>query len=343
MHDLRWLTRVPIACVSAVLLVAVASPRVAESAALPLAMVGLLVGIPHGAIDHLIPWWWWESGRLDRRRDRSTRRVRRDRSVAWFAFAYAATAAVAFSALLVAPTPTLVGFLLLSALHFGRGEVVTSAERAGRPLPGQQVDLPVVAAHGLVVVGLLLWSRPADVRPILDVLSPALADGVAATREPGLLLVASAVAVALATLLWRRRWLEMVELVLLSAVFVMAPPLAAFGVYFGAWHAVRHTGRLLDLARWHHPTSDGWGRPGVVLARAAALPTTAAVLAVTSGWLLRDEVSLATEVGVLLALTLPHAAVVWAYDRARPAAAEMTKLAIPGRRRSGHLGGEPSR
>jgi len=306
MHALPWLTWVPVAAIGSLVLLAVTAPDLASAVALPLALVGAALGVPHGAVDHLVPWWW------GRREPRSAGTG--GRGLALFALGYAGVAALAIAAFLLAPTPTLVAFLVLSAVHFGRGEVVTSAERAGRRAPGGREDWATTLAHGLVVVGLLLWARPADTDPLLRPLSPWLADAVLTLRAPGLAAVAAAVTAGLIWLVRRRRRLDAAELGLLALAFALTPPLAAFGVYFGLWHSVRHTGRLLDLARTRDGRPTSWLAAGRTLARAAAGPTLAAGAAIGVLWWARDLAGLQAEVAVLLALTFPHACVVWALD-----------------------------
>lgn len=316
MGSLSWLSLVGITAVGAVLVLAVVAPGPAERSALPVAVVGALLGIPHGAVDHLVPWWWGSApaGGGTRRGRARTACV-----FAGFVSVYVVIAGLALAALLLAPTPTLLAFFVLSAAHFGRGEVVASAERAGRPTPGPAADWLVAAAFGVGVVGLLLWARPADTDPLLGPLSPWIAEMVVRTRPVAVVTVAVVVVIGLVVLLRARRRLEAAELALVVGTFAVAPPLAAFGVYFGAWHALRHTGRLLDLARGRRRdlghADAGWAPAGVLLLRSAALPTVAALATVAVLWLARDLASLQAEVGVLLALSFPHAAVVWALDR----------------------------
>lgn len=303
MRELGLLTWLPVGVLSVLLAASLVVPGAVTALAVPVAVTGALLGIPHGAVDHLVPWWWsTRSGRSSRRRQ-----------VAWFAAAYAVVAAAALVLLLLAPSATFTGFLALSAAHFGRGEVAAWAERRGTTVPADRTAVLVAAAHGLAVVGLLVWGPRADVG-LLGPVAPALAHGLDALRAPGLGLVAATCAAALAVLLRTGKHQEAGELALVLATFLLAPPLAAFGAYFGCWHALRHTGRLLDLARQQDPDA-GWSRAVRRLAVAGAWPTTAALLAVAGLWLLRSTTSLQAEVSILLALTFPHAAVVWALDR----------------------------
>ena len=243
MASLPVLTTLPVAALGALVLLSVLAPDTAQALALPIAVTGGVIGIPHGAVDHLVPWWWsTQTGPAPRRHPGPLR-------LTGFVLAYAASAALAFGASLVIPTATYVAFLALSALHFGRGEAVTTAERAGRAVPGPGEEWPTTVASGLVVIGLLLWARPHDTAELLRPVSPWLADAVVGSAAVGLVVVGVSVVAAVAVQLRRRRFLDAAELALLTVAFAVAPPLAAFGLWFGLWHAVRHTGRLLDLAR----------------------------------------------------------------------------------------------
>lgn len=312
LRDLPLLTWLPVGAMLALLGLGLLDPSGAARLALPIALAGALVGVPHGAVDHLVP------------RSLGPAAGRRPGpgpgpGTARFVAAYAAVALAALAAYLLAPTPMLVVFLGLSAVHFGRGEVVAAAERAGRPVPGLGAEWAMTTAFGAGVVGLLLWARPASVEPYLRPVSPWLADVASDVRPAGLVVVTAAAVVGAGSALGRRRPTEAAELVLVLTTFAAVPPLAAFGLYFGSWHALRHTGRLLDLAREHERAAGradpGWAAAARVVARASLVPTVVAVAAMGALWWWGRGAGLPAEVAVLLALTFPHAAVVWGLDR----------------------------
>jgi Brp/Blh family beta-carotene 15,15'-monooxygenase len=269
-----------------------------------IAAVGILAGVPHGAVDHLIPWWTTA-------RPTSRRHPGRAAAMAAFLVLYAATAATVLAVLLLAPAPALTVLLLLAASHFGRGEVVAWAARAGRPVPTFSGDLLSAAAHGGVVVGTLLWAHPSATGPVLRELSPQLAAWALRSRTPGLLIVAGLVLFALVNLSLHARMRDAVDLVVLGAAFVCAPPLVAFGCYFGGWHAIRHADRLLDLARGRGTRRAAYRRLGA----AAILPTGVALLTAAALWWERSTIGLGAVIAVLLALTVPHTGVIAALDR----------------------------
>lgn len=276
-------------------------PDTLDRVGVPIAIVGVLVGIPHGAVDHMVPFW------VDASRPSP-------RALARAVAEYLVVATLAATALILAPAPTVVLFLVVSALHFGRGEVTFAAERAGRPIPAWRTDLATTLVHGgvVVVLPLTLWHDRAV--PLLDALAPALAHPVPRTA----LLTGSAVLVVAALGLAAQKVRtgcrgEAGEVLLVLALFAGTPPLVSFGVYFGAWHAVRHTGRLLAL-----PGPDGALPVGGAVRRYllhAAGPTVVAFAALVVADRVVDASAVPVAVAVLLALTFPHLRTVARWDR----------------------------
>jgi Brp/Blh family beta-carotene 15,15'-monooxygenase len=278
------------------------APGAVQDAGVALALVGIVLGIPHGAVDHLVPFW------------AHGRRVR-VRPLARGLAGYVATGAVALAAVLLAPLPVTWLFLLVSAVHFGRGEVVVQAELAGRRPPGPWQDVLPAAAHGAAVVALPLTLHRDVALRVLDRVAPGFGTTPGGLLDALAVVTAVLVVAALARLLATGRAAEGAELALLALLFAVVPATAAFGVYFGLWHAARHTLRLVLL-----PGADGQvpavGAGLRRYARGAALPS---LVAVGLLWVVSATANpsvLAAALVTLVALTAPHLVVVGALDRA---------------------------
>ncbi|MDK3256623.1 Brp/Blh family beta-carotene 15,15'-dioxygenase [Blastococcus capsensis] len=265
----------------------------------------MLLGLPHGAVDHLVPDW------VAGRPGRAVRPV--------LLAGYAATAASAWCALHLAPVVSLLALLAVSWVHFGTGEVAYDAERSARPSRSAWRDVPAVLGLGGLPIAVPLARWPGESDRVLSALSPGL-PGVltGGVRQVLLAVVGVAVLATVVDAIVRRRPQWAAEVVLLTGLFLVAPPAAAFGAYFGGWHAVRHIGRLLLLDP-RNAADLALGRlrgPVRRYAAAAAIPTVVALagivlLAVAAqrpGWT-------AAALAVLLSLTVPHMAVVAVLDR----------------------------
>jgi Brp/Blh family beta-carotene 15,15'-monooxygenase len=292
-------------------------------------VAGLLVGLPHGAVDHLVPGY---------------RLGWRLRVLGLFALGYAALAAAAWLGFRAFPAGALGLFVLVSAWHFGSGETAFADLRAGRPVR-RRVLAPVAVGVVVLVVPLARGTGTAAGRQVLDAVVPGASAALPPTLPAAVVAAGTAAGgVLAAVLLARGRRLEAAELAVLLAVALVVPPLAAFGTYFGFWHSLRHVARVVaeDPANAGDLGAGRWARPLGRFALAAALPT-AAVLAVlgllwaaADGW--RGFV--ATDVPLLAALTLPHVLVVGWLDRAEGRALDAGQPgdAPPGSRRMGTWG-----
>ena len=124
----------------------------------------------------------------------------------------------------------------------------------------------------------------------------------------------AACAIAVVRFIDRRQGLAAVELIAVAALFMVVPVFAAFGVYFGLWHAVRHTSRLMDALA----PGESIGRQFVAFVRPSALTTSAALVVLTLLFVFRSNVGVVmTGVSLLLALTFPHVVVVAVLDHHR--------------------------
>lgn len=264
------------------------------------AAIGIVIGIPHGAMDHLVP------GLASRCRQTPSR-------LAGVVAVYVLIAALATLALLRAPDLSFSIFLIVSALHFGWAETTYAAERSGQPVPRLRDGWCDSVIHGSVVVVLPLWS--ADGQSAMRPLLPALvnwASAVPMAWAAGAVVLLCGISVV--RLAADRRILAAVELVAVLTLFLTVPVFAAFGVYFGLWHAVRHTTRLMDVLAEGQPIHLQLK----AFARAAALPTAAALVVLGILFASRSHVGIVmTGVSVLLALTFPHVVVVALLDHHR--------------------------
>ncbi|MEP7088487.1 MAG: Brp/Blh family beta-carotene 15,15'-dioxygenase [Nocardioidaceae bacterium] len=269
-------------------------------AAPAVAAAGLLLGLPHGAVDHLAPRMRGGSPTLGR--------------LALLANAYLVLAVATWLLLRWLPAAGLAAFLILSVAHFGAGEATFHRLR------GVQVGRLVAPSTGLATVLLPLVAHPAAIAPYLALLVPRWDGRLPLVWTSAALLLALALVAAAGLASVRRRQPGVaIELWLLTAMALAAPPVVSVAVYFGAWHAVRHIAVLLveEEARGSRSAASAVAR----LARSAVVPTVASLAVLALVWCGvsggRVDRFISQQVWVLAALTVPHAAVVWWLDRTR--------------------------
>lgn len=268
-----------------------------------IALIALAIGIPHGALDHLVT-------------------LPRSSAKKMFLFIsiYVAVAVIAVIALL---TWNVVGFIfvvVMSAVHFGIGDAafISEIDRRSENSKRFQKYLYATAAGTLPVVIPLVSEKSTSA---LEKVNPALVNWHQGLNNDLLLWTMLITAFALLRLLQKRRDGEAIDLVLLYLLAVTAPPLVAFAVYFGCWHAMRHTARL-TLTLPSSQAAFAQGSIGKAFMR-AVLPGTpalvgtfvvAALIIILRGDSLDDQL-LWVSLVVVWALTVPHMAVTARLDR----------------------------
>jgi len=239
----------------------------------------ILLGVPHGALDTVFA--------------RQLYQVRTLRNWLGFGVLYGAPAAAVVALWLAVPTVFLLGFLLISVVHFS-GDPEQGTRGPSRLLYGGAVIVLPTLLHANEVNGLfgLLAGPEAAAR-----LTPWLAS----LAWPWLVaLIASALLEA------RRSRQTGLELLAVAALATAAPPLVAFTVFFCGMHSARH---ILRTVAYAIPTAP-W-----LLLTASLLPM-ALVLAISCiGWFFLADTPLDARliqfvfVG-LAALTVPHMALI---------------------------------
>lgn len=270
-----------------------------------LALLALAIGIPHGALDHLV-----------------TLPKSAPRKMATFIAIYVAVALAAVWAIVQWNVYGFYIVVLMSALHFGIGDAAYLSERdrsAGEAISPKYAQASYALAAGFVPVVIPLVNEKSSAA--LAAVNPALIDWDRGAGDSFYTIVVSLYFAALILQLVAKRYRDALDLSLLLALVVVAPPLVAFAVYFGAWHAMRHTARLtlnLESAqRAYHANNVASALRAAVL---PGIPALLGTLVVAAGLLIFGDDNFSDGflwylLVVIWALTVPHMAVTARLDR----------------------------
>ncbi len=291
---------------------------------LPLVASALLMGLPHGAVDHLTP-------------SRARGRAVSLRDMAAVGLLYAVLGGLYAALWFLLPAAAFVVFILLTWVHWGQGEV----HALGAVLAVEHLDTPgsralTALARGTLPMLVPLVAFPGEYRfvaselvglfggslgPLTAVFDPT-GRAVVAVLVAGLLV--GAVASGYRRADSRRSWaVDAGEVGLLVGFFSLVPPILAVGLYFTCWHALRHVGRLIALDPVAREALAN-GHTGRALGRFTrdATPLTLvslALLGLLAALVPTSTAGVTDLVGLYLvliaALTLPHVVVVAHLDR----------------------------
>jgi Brp/Blh family beta-carotene 15,15'-monooxygenase len=267
------------------------------------AVIALAIGIPHGALDHLV-----------------TLPRSKPATMVLFICIYVAIAAISVIAILRFNTAGFIVVVVMSATHFGIGDAAFLSEMDRRSVPGKKLPrFAYAVASGFIPVLIpLVNSASSDA---LKKVNPALVDWHGGF-DGQLLIGAVAVGItSLFVLIIKGRKREATDIALLLTLSLVAPPLIAFAVYFGCWHAMRHTARLTLVLKSSQSSYQagmlGKAFTSAVLPGVPALVGTfaiAGVLAAAGQEFNNDFFWMALV--VVWALTVPHMMVTARLDRA---------------------------
>jgi len=202
------------------------------------------------------------------------------------------------------PLPSLIFFLVISALHFGSSDI-----RHISPPSAKDAWLPLIAHGGLVMIAIPVLQSSA-VEPLFAVLVGAenslwLLNQIDQLRLPW----AASLFAYLIYSIYQPRWRKsLLSLAVLIALAYLLPPLVSFALYFCLWHSRSHLQRI-----WRSIAPDQRQRSAQeavaysLLAYAAAaiyfiLQTNSAPASVTA---ITPALLQLTFIG-LAALTVPH-------------------------------------
>lgn len=258
-------------------------PLVVQIAAI--AILAAVLGLPHGALDPLIA--------------RRLGMWRGPLSFGAFNLVYAGLSIAVVALWLVAPVPTLVLFLVVSAVHFG-GDWMRERSPAPRALTG---------------AALLTLPAFRDEDAVADLYATLAGEGArtVAAAQAALGLPLLVLLLVLAIVAARRTPHEAVELGLVALLALTTPPLVFFIVYFCTLHSARH------LREGFAEERDQPRRlTALVVVAYTVIPLIAAgaFLAATAGTASLDDQLLRVVFIGLAALTVPHMLLVGLGDRA---------------------------
>jgi Brp/Blh family beta-carotene 15,15'-monooxygenase len=211
----------------------------------PFALGLIVLGLPHGAMDHLV-------------QPHLLRRPPTFRYLTAFVGLYLLTVLLYLALWRLAPLAALGVFLAISWLHWGQGDYdyLRLFEQRSHPHNAFDVGLIWLVRGGLPIF-LPVLAFPATFARVGAGLTRWY--GGASLPAPGHLFVSVGLAILLSLIVvvlwqsWRDHapkqrvgfWRDAGELVLLWVFFWRVPPVMAVGVYFCLWHSARHIGRLM--------------------------------------------------------------------------------------------------
>jgi Brp/Blh family beta-carotene 15,15'-monooxygenase len=268
-----------------------------------IAVIALAIGIPHGALDHLV-----------------TLPKAQPKKMALFIVVYVAVAVVAVIGILQFNTVGFIIVLFMSAIHFGIGDAAFISEIDKRSNTERKLNRWLyIPAAGFTPVFIPLVNSAST--EALASVNPDLINWHQGFDSEILLAVSGFAVLAIVAMGFTKRYREALDLTLLLMLAHFAPPLIAFAVYFGCWHAMRHTARLtLSLPRSIEKLNQGSLRKAFSQAVIPGLPAligtfVVAGLLALSGRDFSDEFFWMALV-VVWALTVPHMVVTAKLDRA---------------------------
>ncbi len=269
-----------------------------------LAILALAIGIPHGAVDHLI-----------------TLPRTKPLKMAIFVSIYIAVALLAIWAILQWNVWGFIAVVVMSSIHFGIGDSAFIAELSG--LEGRRRSKVTTWAYAIAagftpVVIPLISKRSTEA---LEQVNPVLIDWHQGFDSEILVAMSLVVTISIFLIAKDRALRDLVDLLLLVGLVSFAPPLVAFATYFGTWHAMRHTARLTSLlpkSQLQH--SEGKSLAAFVSAVIPGLPALVGtfIFIFVLGAFARESIDdrfLWLTLVTIWALTVPHMLVTARLDR----------------------------
>lgn len=200
-----------------------------------LGFVILIIGMPHGALDHIIAFKAFEKSK-------------NTKNQFLFYFYYLSIMLVYSILWIYSPLAGFILFLIMTLYHFGQAD----AERFS--LKGIPKNV-LLYSRGLTVVGLILFgSDPYYSSAVIEeVTSFSFSDYAFTVLDPTFYTLIFALIYPISYFLIstikkemaQKGWFSL-DAVIVPLLFSLCEPIFAFSVYFGCWHAFNHTKTMLN-------------------------------------------------------------------------------------------------
>lgn len=193
-----------------------------------IALIALAIGIPHGALDHLV----------------TLPRASMSKMV-FFITIYTTIAAISVWAILMWPLAGFVGVVIMSSLHFGVGDAafISELDSVQEQKGSNRVAQTFYALSSGTLPVIIPLTNEKSVTALQSVNKDLLNWHRGFANELMIMTISLFILALIAQIIFRR-YRDTLDLSILFLLAMIAPPLLAFAAYFGLWHAMRHTARL---------------------------------------------------------------------------------------------------
>ncbi|SMO85861.1 beta-carotene 15,15'-monooxygenase, Brp/Blh family [Gracilimonas mengyeensis] len=264
-----------------------------------LAIVILVIGMPHGALDHIITYQSFPN------------QSKRTKRLGFYGYYFLMMTAYGLLWLWF-PLGGFLLFLLITIYHFGRAD----AERFDFD---ESSKLLLTFTRGITIVGLIVYgSEPAYISRIVEVLTGYNSMALVAYIKPYFwipLILAAVYPLAYAAVLLftpnkTPSTLYHIDAIIVPVLFALGDPIFAFSIYFGVWHSYNHAQTMLRyLQKKQHEVSMKWFYQKTMLLSLISYAGLAVLYVITEAF--GDMYLLLALLFVLISvLTLPHIFVV---------------------------------
>lgn len=239
-HSDRFLNIVTSLTALAFMLIALFFPAASESMALWIVVASVfIIGIPHGAIDHIMAAELYELNQ-----------TLKDHLL--FYSSYLLVMVVVGALWIVLPEAGMALFLIISIYHFGQADM---EDFLSKKKPGNRI---FYVNRGFMIIGLIIFSDPLTTYPIIaDAMQMDTSFFSSMMPTAGLtrnIIIGSYIAVSIPGIVSGR--IEdpskyVIDSLLLIMFLLVTGPLIGFAVYFALWHSAGHINEMREFFERH--------------------------------------------------------------------------------------------